>query len=210
MDHNIGIVGVGAIGSVIAKVLLSTGINQIKYYTRTAKSELKIEFNSNLEIIPIKCEVPPFKNEDLDWLIICLKAYHFQGAFPLLKSLITPNTKIAIIRNGINLSQDLEQFTIPENILPCIIDCPVQLQPNGSYWQIKEPEITTPKSELAAKFKQLFPQKDVTIHQVNDFKTASWKKLIESSALGSIKKYWTSAENSSLKELKWQKQMAPK
>ena len=186
MTNKIGIIGVGAIGSVIAKALLVNDQNLLKFYTRTSKTEIKIEYNSKLEIHPIKCESTPYSNDKLDWVIICLKAHQITAASSLLEVLIGENTKVAVIRNGINLVVDLLPFSSPEYILPCIIDCPVQPKENDIYWQIKHPIITTKTSSLANDFSNLFRSTDITINQVEDFNTEIWKKLIESSALGSI------------------------
>jgi len=186
MQIKIGIIGIGSIGSVIAKALLKSNQNDIKYYTRSPKTAIQIEYNSKRESFPIQCESKISTNNNLDWLIICLKAYHFDDARSLFESLIRENTKVAIIRNGINLSEDIEPFTNKESILPCIIDCPVQPKENGYYWQLKHPAITTRRSDLSDEFSKLFSLEAITLNQVKDFKTATWKKLIESASIGSL------------------------
>lgn len=186
VKSKIAILGVGAIGSVIAKSLHSNSTNDIQYYNRTPKSEIKIEFESIETIIPIKCESESEISERYDWLIICLKTHQVPKASTLIESLISKNTKVAIIRNGIDLAEDINASIDRGSILPCMIDCPVQPKENGFYWQVQFPVITTERSPLAQTFSDLFRPTQITVNQVNDFKTENWKKLIESSALGSI------------------------
>ncbi len=186
IKNKIAIIGVGAIGSVITNALRSNPKNQLSFYTRSPKSEIKIEFEGKKITIPIECKSELGQDENLDWLIICLKAHQFKDAHHLFKALISKNTKVAIIRNGINLSKDIEPYTFTKNILPCMVDCPVQPMDNGFYKQFRSSIITTKTSALAKEFEQLFVPHDITVNQVDDFKTANWIKLIESAALGSI------------------------
>ena len=186
MKNKIAIIGLGSIGSVLAKTLIPNQDHSLFFYTRTIKTEIKIEYNSQLKILPVKCETAPYSNEKLDWVIVCLKAHQIQSASSIFVSLIGKNTKVAVIRNGINLIDDFLPYTSPENILPCIIDCPVQPKENNIYWQIKHPIISTKTSDLADVFSNIFHSDELTVNQVEDFKTVIWKKLIESAALGSI------------------------
>ena len=122
----------------------------------------------------------------MDWLIICLKAYHFTAAKPLIERLIGPETKIAVIRNGLNLKEAILPFASDARILECIIDCPTQPNDEGYYVQLKRPSLTTEISILSSQFYQLFASNVIVANQVEDFKSAQWKKLIESASLGAI------------------------
>lgn len=186
MQIKIGIVGLGAIGSVISKSLHSNEYVELFYYTRSPKTEIKIKHGSSIISIPIKCESLITPEKKLDWVIICLKAHQFQSAQQLLKSLIGDETKVVVIRNGINLVEDVTPFTRREMILPCIIDCPVQKEGEEYFHQLNHPLITTVKNDLSTDFKQLFPEEHLTVTWSNDFKTDLWKKLIESASIGAI------------------------
>lgn len=184
MQVKIGIIGLGAIGSLIAKSILLSSDHNLFYFSRKPKTEIKIEHKGHSFIQPIVCSNVETFNTKLDWLIICLKAHHFEGAHHIFNTLIKKDTKIAIIRNGIHLSEDLLPYTTIDHTLPCMIDCPVQPKPNGSYWQLKNPSLTLPNTKLAKKFESMFSNTSCEIHITDDFKTASWKKLIESASLG--------------------------
>jgi 2-dehydropantoate 2-reductase len=186
MRIKVGIVGLGAIGSVIAKALHSNEKVELFYYTRTVKKEINVKYDSKITAFPIKCESLSESEIELDWVIVCLKAHQFRSAHDLLKSLIGHDTKVAVIRNGINLVDDMTPFTTRDMILPCIIDCPVQPDDEGHYNQLKHPVITTPETDLAIDFEILFPMQELTVIRSTDFKTDSWKKLIESASIGGL------------------------
>ncbi|PKV50450.1 ketopantoate reductase [Aquimarina sp. MAR_2010_214] len=182
--RKIGILGLGAIGSVMSRALVAHPENEIFYYTRTPKSKIKIQFQNKKIEIPIDSKKE--RSEELDWLLICLKEYHFETAKEQLVQLIGVYTKVVVIRNGIELKAPITPFTTDENILECMIDCPTQPIEDNYYLQYRKPILKVEKSKLAKRFRALFTKNDVQIIEVQDYKTENWKKLIESSALGSI------------------------
>jgi len=181
---NIGILGIGAIGSLMTKYLLVNPKNKYLYFNRSEKNEITIDFQGKQEYIKIETNKP--QGQQLDWLLVCLKEYHFQKAIPTLKKLINPSTRVAIIQNGINLDYRYRQFTNESKLLETIIDCPVQRIGPDSYKQIRKPKIILPKNQLADEFAKLFNESTINLVKVNEFKEQQWVKLIESSSIGSI------------------------
>ncbi len=183
---NIGILGIGAIGSIIASLLQETTSSKLFYYNRTAKNSIKIKSENNTFTIPIHVETTSTNPVNLDWLIICLKEHQYVDAMTWFQKLINPKTKVVVIRNGIQLKESLLKFTSEQNILECMIDCPVQPIENGFYKQLKKPVITLPSNTLTCSFQRLFKKNQCEIKVTSDFKTESWKKLCESATLGAI------------------------
>lgn len=181
---NIGIFGIGCIGSILTKYLVQNKSNNYFFFNRSQKTEIRIEHEKQITTIPI--HIAKQINCDLDWLIICLKKYQIQDALPNIMQLIHPNTKIAIFRNGIQLADDFMHITSPQHILETIIDCPTQQSNSGAYIQFKTPKIILPLTSITNEFIKLFTDKDVACIQTPKFKTEQWEKLIESSSLGSI------------------------
>lgn len=182
----IGIFGLGAIGSAMAALLTSEPHCKPYYYHRNPKSAIQIiQVDKSLEI-PIVLQGRGEKPIALDWLIICLKEYHFPAASKQLQALIGPSTKVAVIRNGLRLKKPLLKFTSPEKILAVMIDCPVQAEGDGYYRMFYPPILTLKRGLLADDFSTLFASSSVCIQQVEDFLTATWSKLLESAALGAV------------------------
>ncbi len=182
----IGVLGIGAIGSVMAFELIKNKDNELFFYSRTQKKRLKIISEKAEFEIQAKVETSVIEPPKLDWLIICLKEYHYSDAKEWFLKLINTDTKIAVVRNGLRLKQPLLAFTTENNILECIIDAPTESHDTGFYQLLKKPTITAQNSDLADAFKNLFNENQFDINLTSDFKTESWQKLIESSALGAI------------------------
>jgi len=180
---NIGIFGIGAIGSIIIKHLRKDLDYKYYYLNRSTRDVILIEYKGR--ITKINLELSNHIAVQLDWLIVCLKEYHYQDATEKLKSIISPTTKIAIFQNGINLSKHISYFSNPNNILETIIDCPCQLIEKQSYLQLRQPNVILPVHPLSELFRSLFTEEmNVTILQ--DFVASQWEKLIESSSLGAM------------------------
>jgi 2-dehydropantoate 2-reductase len=184
---HIGVFGIGAIGSAISFELQKNKSSHIlHYYSRTSKKNIKLIKGSERNEIPICLQTPPFENDILNWLFVCIKEYQYPDAIDMISNLINPQTKIAVIRNGLRLKEPFLKFTDKTSILECTIDCPTQPIEGGYYEIFKYPIVTVQSGELANEFAQLFQNSETEVKQVTDYKTESWKKVCESSALGSI------------------------
>ncbi len=179
----IGIIGIGAIGSVLSLSLQES--NELFYFNRSKREKLSVENSGvieNREIVLSDFNI----REKLDWLIICIKEYHIEGAIQSIIKLIHPEIKIAVIRNGLDLKRPYIDYLDEENILECIIDCPTQINPNGGYIQYNVPRILTSVNKNFKEFKALFQKSRIEINETRDFHTEKWKKIIESSSLGGL------------------------
>ncbi len=182
----VGILGVGAIGSVIAKELSFNKNIELFFFHRSEKKEIQVQFEDKKYKLPATNSFGNLQGNQLDWLIICLKEYHFEGAKIWFEKLIFPKTKITVIRNGMELKKPLLPYAKEDRILECMIDCPVQKNSNGSYLQMKDVQLASVSGDLANDFKSLFFNKKLILQQFEYFKTVTWKKLIESASLGAI------------------------
>lgn len=185
--HNtsVGILGLGAIGSVMASLIKSEFILQA--YNRSPRHQLRLLRDTTETTISIQCFTSLDDAPSSDWLLICLKEHQYLPAQNWLKYLINDSsTKVVVIRNGIRLKESVWQYCPDECIIECLIDCPTQPVANGYYRQFKQPTLTLSNSRHTLDFLSLLEATKATIQVAQDFKTDSWKKLCESSALGAI------------------------
>lgn len=180
----VGILGIGAIGSAISCLLKENTLLDLFFYNRTPKDNIRV-LSNGIESKILVDDINNY-NQELDWLIICLKEHQYDSATAALLKLARPHTKLVSIRNGLYHKASLLKYTEGEYILECIIDCPTQQRQDGAYERLRKPTLTVPESKLAKDFENLFINGDVTIKQTIDFKTACWEKVCESSALGAI------------------------
>lgn len=185
--QSIGLFGIGAIGSLMANELHSNDSNnELFYFNRSPKSIIRHKRGKKNTEIPIKLGLAKENSIALDWLLVCIKEHHFSAAATSLSYLINSNTKVVVIRNGLNLKDPYLAFTEESKILETVIDCSVQCSQDGFFQSYSPPIISVPPGALSEDFKTLFQHSETVIQSVNDFKTISWKKLCESSALGAV------------------------
>ncbi|TAI49578.1 ketopantoate reductase family protein [Flagellimonas allohymeniacidonis] len=182
----IGILGIGAIGSLMTYQLGLNKNNTLFLYSRTKREQVDLKIKSDLISLPLNISSHPKKDQELEWLIICIKEHHYKYAKHWFKKLIGPNTKVLVIRNGLNLKGPLLRYTHESHILESIIDAPVQWTDSNEYEVIHTPKLILPRSKVATSFSRLLNEEHIQITFVQDFKTASWEKLAEAAALGSI------------------------
>jgi len=183
----IGIFGIGAIGSVLAKYLTKNTINEYLFFNRTNYESISIEYQQEVTKIPIT--ISTNLDNGLDWLIVCLKEHQVKGAKEEIKRLLSERTKLAIFQNGIDLSKPYINLINGNQILETAIDCSVERINNSNYRQLKEPIITLLNSTLANEFISLFGTDEIVFNLTEEFKKDQWVKLIESSSIGSIQSY---------------------
>ena len=182
----VGILGIGAIGTIMSVLLIQNAALKVHLYSRTARAALKLKKGKDSLVYPVEVHTSVQQAPRLDWLIICLKMYHYANASDWLKKLISPQTKVVVIRNGIALKASVAPYAQENQILECMIDCPVQMEQDHFYRQWQKPKLMISDTANSRAFKKLFPPDDVNIEILQDFKTASWKKLCESASLGAI------------------------
>ena len=184
---NIAVFGLGAIGSLLAKYIYQNKSNKYYYFNRSKKESIRIKYDNEVDEFPIT--LSDQITDKLDWVFICLKEYHHAEAIPRIRNVIDENTKLAIFQNGVHLSSNYTSFVNSQNILETIIDCPVERNEERLFLQHRPPKIFLPKSDIAFEFKKLYNDENVDIQIVDNFLSAQWTKLIESSAIGSIQAY---------------------
>ena len=69
----------------------------VLYFNRSAKHSLPLLLESQRLHLDVKLSTA-CESLALDWLLVCLKEYHYEHAIGDLAKIIKPNTKIAVVR----------------------------------------------------------------------------------------------------------------
>ena len=183
----VGILGLGAIGHLVAAQLLEKSGLHLHFFNRSNRTRFR--FKSHLGRLvdkPVECHTRPAAFQ-LDWLLACLKTYHYTAAEPWFQQLIQPTTRVVVLRNGLDLGAPLLPYSSAAMILPTLVDGPTQFNDTTKqYEQLAPARLILPPHPLSESFQTLLEGSDVQVSIATDFKTASWEKLIESAALGAI------------------------
>jgi 2-dehydropantoate 2-reductase len=178
----VAVVGVGAIGGVLAALLEVTGRHQITLCTRRPLDKLTVKTPEGVVAVKARNVTDPALAEPVDWVLVATKTYDAEGAAAWFPALCKENAPVAIVQNGVEHRERFAPYLHPEGILPVMIDCPVERQPDGVVHQRGAAQMKAETSVLGNEFAQLFAGSPAQIELTNDFLSAIWRKLCINSA----------------------------
>jgi 2-dehydropantoate 2-reductase len=204
----VAIVGVGAIGGVLASLLHLSGRHQITLCTRRPLGQLTVRTpNGDVQVAATNLTDDVLASP-VDWVLVATKTYDTEGAEHWVQPLASTGASIAIIQNGVEHGERIAHLIPQHRTLPVIIDCPVERHPDGLVVQRGDVKMTVESGSLGADFaalfasdtafsdlaREFFPRaratnlemgfrhSNVTIDLTDDFLTAAWRKLCFNSA----------------------------
>jgi 2-dehydropantoate 2-reductase len=181
----IAIVGVGAIGAVIAGLLQSSGQHDLFLCTRRPLRHLDVQSPEGSVNIRFSNLTSAYLAEPADCVIVATKTYDAAGAGEWLEALCSHGAPVAVVQNGVEHRERFAPYVPAEQIIPVIIDCPAERRADESVHQRGPAELFIQEDLLGRYFASLFRGSAAQITLTDDFLSAAWRKLCINSA-GSI------------------------
>jgi 2-dehydropantoate 2-reductase len=178
----VAVVGVGAIGGVIAALLEVAGRHEITLCTRRPLHNLTVKTPDGVVSVKAANVTDPAAAEAVDWVLVATKTYDAQGTSAWFRTLCGGSTRVAVLQNGVEHRERFATAVSPELLLPVIIDCPAERQGDGSVVQRGPAWMYVEANRLGEEFSQLFAGTDARIQLTDDFITAAWRKLCMNAA----------------------------
>lgn len=175
----VAVVGVGAIGGVIAGLLQTSGAHELSLCTRRPLVGLTVEAPEGVIRVNGHNWIAPEQASTVDWVIVATKTYDSAGAKLWLDRLCDEKTQIAVVQNGV---EHRENFAPEWDVLPVVIDVPTERRPDGSVLQRSKAVMRVPESAAGRAFAGLFAGTTAEIELSGDFLSAVWAKLCINSA----------------------------
>jgi 2-dehydropantoate 2-reductase len=178
----VAIVGVGAIGSVVAALLEQAGRHEVFLCVRRPLAGLTVESPDGPVRVRATALTDPGAAPTADWVIVATKAYDVPGAAKWLERLRAPDAPVAVLQNGVEHRKRLAPFVPMDAILPVIVDCPVERQAPDRVRQRGPMSLKAPDSVTGRAFVELFAGTKAGAVVVDDFLSVAWTKLCFNSA----------------------------
>lgn len=178
----VAVVGVGAIGGVIASLVHLAGRHQITLCTRRPLGQLTVRTPKGDVHVEATNLTDPASAIPVDWVLVATKTYDTEGAARWVQHLAAGGASVAVIQNGVEHRERFSSFVPQDRTLPVIIDCPVERHPDGLVVQRGAVKMNLEPGPLGSSFAKLFDPSTVSIDQTGDFLTAAWRKLCFNSA----------------------------
>jgi len=173
----ITLVGPGAIGGLVAAWLCQDDRNDVTVCARTPFDHLELQTpDGALEAHPTVLTRPE-DAEESDWVLVATKAYDSASAATWLPQLMSEETRVAVIQNGVDHVERFSEYLPAERILPVVIDCPTERDEPGRIRQRGPVTIVVPESDMGREFTALFDRTSIDASTDKDFVTVAWRKL---------------------------------
>jgi 2-dehydropantoate 2-reductase len=179
---SIAMIGPGAIGGTVAAWLAQDPQHMVTIAARTAFEKLEVEtpygvIHARPNVLTEVSQAAP-----VDWILIATKAYDVVGAAIWLHGLRGPQTRVAVLQNGVEHVERFAPYLPVDDILPVMVDCPAERFAPGQIRQRGPGRMIVPQGNAGAAFVKLFAQTKFAVTESTDFKTEVWKKLCVNSA----------------------------
>lgn len=177
---SIAVVGPGAIGGTVAAWLShSPQVASVTLCARTPLDRLVVTAPDGrlIEASPRVVTDPAQITAPVDWVLVATKAYDVVGAAKWLTPLVGPDTRVAVLQNGVEHVERFSPFVAADRILPVIVDIPAERDAPGRIRHRRNGTITVPAGPEGEAFCALFVDQALVASTTDDFVTAAWTKL---------------------------------
>lgn len=172
----IAVVGTGAVGASIAAWLIAAPGHDVTLCARTPFETLRVETPEGvLESTP-RLLTDPASASPVDWVLVVTKTYDALGAQRWLGHLVGPDTRVAILQNGVEHRTRFPGLD-PARIAPVIVDIPAERRAPGDVVQRRNGSLTVPDDAAGRAFAALFAHSSIETVLTDDWLSAAWRKL---------------------------------
>jgi 2-dehydropantoate 2-reductase len=180
----IALIGPGAIGATVAAWLAQSPELALTLCARTPLDRLEIETPGGVIGAAPEILTDPADARPADWVLICTKAYDVAGAAAWLARLVGPETRVAVLQNGVEHVARFAPYLPVARIVPAVVDISGERSAPGRVLQRKNGNILVPAGPDGEAFAALFARTPIEVRTTQDFTTALFRKLTVNCAGG--------------------------
>jgi len=165
------------VGSVIAASLAQRGGHDLVLCARRPVGELSVGLLAGEVKLAPAVLTDPKQGRPVDWVLVATKAYDAAGAAAWFPGLVGPQTRVAILQNGVEHRERFAPWLRPEQIVPVMVDIPAERPAPGRIVQRGAGKMIVPAGPDGARFIALFGGIALSVTETPDFQSAVWRKL---------------------------------
>ncbi len=174
---SIAVIGPGAVGGTVAAWLAQNPEHAVSVCVRTPFETLAVETPEGPITASPRVATSPEGLSPVDWVLVATKTYDSAGTLAWLDVLVGPETRVAILRNGVEHTAPFEGRIAAEALVPAVVDIPAERSAPGRVLQRLNGWIKVPAGDAGEAFATLFAHTPIELLVVEDFTTEAWKKL---------------------------------
>jgi 2-dehydropantoate 2-reductase len=173
----IAVIGPGAIGGTVIVRLAQAKKHSIVICARSAVSQFILEAPEGKMTARPEVLISPDHARPVDWIIAATKTYDAPAAAAWFKPLTGPETRLAVMQNGVEHVKRFAPYFPESRIVPVVVDMPVEREAPGFFRQRGDGKCTVPAKPSGEEFARLFDKTGIEVVLASDFQTALWRKL---------------------------------
>ncbi len=173
----IAVIGPGAVGGVVAAWLAQNPGLAVEVCARTAFDRLEVETPGGSLTANPRVLTAPDQASVVDWAIVTTKTYDAAATGDWLARLVGPDTRLAVLQNGVEHVERFTPYVPAERITPAVVDIPAERSAPGRVRQRRDGAILVPDGAAGEAFAALFVHTPIAVSTTADFRTAAWRKL---------------------------------
>ncbi|WP_269858125.1 2-dehydropantoate 2-reductase [Streptomyces sp. RPT161] len=186
MTH-VAVVGVGAVGGVVAAGLVSTGRTEVTACVRSPLGGLRIDWPEGMtQEASVFEEFDPAQVSAVEWVVLATKAHQTAAVAPWLDRLCGAGTRVVVLQNGVEHLERVAPLVGAARVLPAVVEIGAESLRRGHVRLFDRPRITVPEDDDGAEFAALCRGSGITVALTGDFVTAAWMKLCLNVANGAV------------------------
>jgi 2-dehydropantoate 2-reductase len=176
----IAVIGLGSIGGVAAGCLAAAARHDIVACARRPLDRLTLDRPEGTTEIKLKSITDPAQAAPADWVLLCTKTHHTETAAPWLARLCTPQTRVAVLQNGIDHVARVAPLANGATVLPVIVYYNGErLAPDHVRMRrASANDIVVPDDETGRAFVALLEGTGLQVLLSDNFATLLWRKLL--------------------------------
>ncbi len=182
----IAIVGVGAIGSVVAGALLYSGRHEVILCAHRPFNRILITAPDGVFEYPASPTLNPRQAPRCDWTLLCTKAHQVESASEWMRATCGARSKLAVLQNGVDHADRVRPHAEGASIVPVVVWLPVRLISPGEVVQQGPARLSVARDDAGREFQSLFDDRRINVSLTDDFVTEAWSKLCSNAPNGAI------------------------
>lgn len=175
--QTIAIIGPGAIGGMVAAWLGQNRDLSVIVCARSPLDDLSVETpDGTITAKPIVLTDVALADV-VDWVLVATKTYDVASTRVWLDRLVGPETRVAILQNGVEHIERFKALVPVERLVPAVVDIAAARLAPGRIVQHRYGSIVVPQGRNGDAFVALFAGSRIAVSADADFQSRAWAKL---------------------------------
>ncbi|WP_159999770.1 2-dehydropantoate 2-reductase [Roseomonas sp. 18066] len=178
--QSVAVIGLGGIGGSLAAALQAAGRHDVLCCARRPLQRLVLDHPEGQVDVAVRAATGPEGLAPVDWVLLCTKAQDCAAAAPWLRALCGPDTRVAVLQNGIGHAARLDGLVAAARVVPGVVYFNGERLAEGHLRlrRVTECDIAVPDDAAGRDFAGLLSGSLVGAHPAPDFVTRAWRKLL--------------------------------